>query len=439
MRAATLRFCIPVVWALLMSVAAPSAWAAGSSSLSLAEHDQRFVSVAGTPQRVAIADPAVADVQVLPAQDGGTGGILVTGMHAGDTELRVWNSKGALQGVWRIHVIGAAQQALARAGAAPEARITTAGDASVITGRSNSLLSHRSAQAAAGNKADDLSTINTSAMVQVDVQVVELTRTTAKDAGINWSAGASAGANSLWGGATTLLSSGLSSTSNGFSVTYSPERFKASLRLLESDGLARVLARPSLVAMSGQSAKFLAGGEIPVPVSGGLGTQNVDYKPFGIGLTVSPTVLSDNRIALKVAPEASELDYTNAISIGSGDQTTLMPAISTRRADTMVELGDGESFIISGLVSRQTLANVDKVPLLGDLPIIGAFFRDIHYSQQERELVILVTPHLVKPIAKGARLSLPGDKIDRPDSPGNAWGYYLTGGMGNEQMPGFSR
>ncbi len=203
--------------------------------------------------------------------------------------------------------------------------------------------------------------------------------------------------------------------------------------------MARILAEPTLVALSGQSASFLAGGEIPVPESGGLGTQNVVYKPFGIGLTVSPTVLSRERIALKVAPEASELDYGNGISIFNGDNVTLVPALRTRKADTMVELGDGESYVIGGLVSRQTRANVNKIPLLGDLPVIGAFFRNIQYSQDERELVIVVTPRLVRLIARGAQLPLPGGRQEAGDTAFNAWGYYLLGPVSGQQMPGFSR
>ena len=426
-------------WILLLACLCAPAMAADVKTVRLVEHTQLFLPVSSPLQRVAVADPAVADILVLPEQGGGTGGVLLTGMRGGETEVRAWGADGRLQEHWRVRVVGQTHEALARVGAGPEARIEALSDGSVIAGQSSTLLTHRSAQAAAGGEATDLSTVSTSSMVQVDVQVVELSRTTMKDAGIRWGAGRGVGHDSVWGGSASLMSSGLSPAGNGFSISYSPERFKATLRLLESNGMARVLARPSLVAMSGQSAKFLAGGEIPVPVSGGLGTQNVDYKPFGIGLTVSPTVLAPDRIALKVAPEASEIDYTNAITVGSGDQVTLMPAIRTRRADTMVELGNGESFIISGLVSRQTMANVDKVPFLGDLPIIGAFFRNIHYSQEERELVILVTPHLISPIAKGAKLALPGQDIVGPDSPSRAWGYYLTGSMGDEQMPGFSR
>src|SRR5690606_4267055 len=148
---------------------------AASQTINLAERAQRFVPVAGVPQRVAVADPAVADIQVLPAEGGGAGGVLLTGMHAGDTELRIWGQSGALQS-WQIHVVGAAQAALARAGAAPDAQVAQAGDTAVIAGRSESLLTHRAAQVAAGDKAADLSTVNTTSMVQVYVQVVELSR-----------------------------------------------------------------------------------------------------------------------------------------------------------------------------------------------------------------------------------------------------------------------
>ncbi|KAB0563814.1 type II and III secretion system protein family protein, partial [Brucella pituitosa] len=146
------------------------------------------------------------------------------------------------------------------------------------------------------------------------------------------------------------------------------------------------------------SANFLAGGEIPIPVPQALGTTTIEYKPFGIGLTVSPTILSENRIALKVAPEASDLDFSRGITLNGAT----VPAIITRRADTTVELGDGESFIIGGLVSRSTQSNLNKVPFLGDLPVIGTFFKQLNYNQDERELVIIVTPHLVRPMARNA-------------------------------------
>ena len=180
--------------------------------------------------------------------------------------------------------------------------------------------------------------------------------------------------------------------------------------------MARVLAEPTLVALSGQSASFLAGGELPVPEAAGLGSVTVAFKPFGIGLTVTPTVLSRERIALKVAPEASELDYSNGIPlVTSADNVTVIPALRTRRADTTIELGDGESFVISGLVSRQTKALVNKVPMLGDLPIIGAFFRSVDYKQEDTELVIVVTPGWCVP-SRAAYPAAAGAKQEASDT-----------------------
>jgi pilus assembly protein CpaC len=197
--------------------------------------------------------------------------------------------------------------------------------------------------------------------------------------------------------------------------------------------MARVLAEPTLVALSGQSASFLAGGELPIPEPQGLGTTAIVFKPFGIGLTVTPTVLAVNRIALKVAPEVSDLNYSNALMF-NGVQ---IPSINTRRADTTVELGDGESFVVGGLVSRTTTSLVNKIPLLGDIPIIGAFFRDLNYSQNDKELVIVVTPHLVQPIARDVNIPLPGAREEERHLP--VWGSWLINPAGPDQLPGFSR
>lgn len=278
----------------------------------------------------------------------------------------------------------------------------------------------------------DVSQIATSGVVQVEVKVVEVSKSVMKDIGVAFNAG---------GGRVSAGVSLLPQLS-GFlgGISYNSSDFNATLRLLQSNGMARILAEPTLLALSGQSASFLAGGEIPIPVAGGLGTQTIEFKPFGIGLTVSPTVISRERIALKVAPEASELDYTNGIMMSNTDGSlTTIPALRTRKADTTVELGDGESYLISGLVSRQTKANVNKIPLLGDLPIIGAFFRNVQYSQEDNELVIVVTPRLVRPIARGVTLPMPGERQEVSDRASTAWGYYLLGPMGGQQMPGFSR
>jgi pilus assembly protein CpaC len=189
----------------------------------------------------------------------------------------------------------------------------------------------------------------------------------------------------------------------------------AALTLMESKGLARTLAEPSLVAMSGQTASYLAGGEFPVPVSQG-GTNNgavtIQYKEFGVRLNITPTILTRNRIAMKVAPEVSDLDFSSGIQVGG----VAVPSLIVRRTDTTVELGDGESFVISGLVSSNLVSSINKVPGLGDLPVLGAFFKSTSLRREDKELVMVVTPHVVRPLARDTKLPrLPGAKYDKYD------------------------
>jgi len=428
--------------------AEPAAASVAAQNISLPVKAQQLLPLPGTPTRIAVADPDVADVKVLPAAAGRPAAVMLIGKKAGTTDVQVWARNSRTPMAWTVRVTGAVQAELARRGQAGGADVSIAGDHAVVSGQASSALSHQNSVAAAASVVGDknvvdVATAGSGGVVQVEVKVVELSRSVMKQVGLSMT-----GNTGGWGFGVRTSPDGFSIPgalgarsvlSDGFSLLFDSNHFGATLRLLQSNGMARVLAEPTLVALSGQSASFLAGGEIPIPESGGLGTQNVVFKPFGIGLTVTPTVLSRERIALKVAPEASELDYVNGIPILNGETATLIPALRTRRADTMVELGDGESFIISGLVSRETKASVNKVPFLGELPIIGAFFRGIEYSQEERELVIVVTPRLVRPIARGVALPLPGARQEQSDSLTNAWGYYLMGPAGGQQVPGFSR
>jgi len=396
----------------------------------------------GAPSRIAIGDPDVADVKVLPPAGKRAGSLLIYGKKPGTTQLQIWSGTGPSPQIWNLRVGGGVQGALATRNITGGANIDIAGDRAVVSGHAETPMGHvasvaMAASAVGGEKnVVDVSSAGASGVVQVEVKVVEVSRSVMKEAGISWTAGGSG----PWSAANSMIPANLSAAASGFSLFYDTNNFSANLRLLQTNGMARVLAEPTLVALTGQSASFLAGGELPIPESGGLGTVSVTFKPFGIGLTVTPTVLSRDRISLKVAPEASELDYSNGIAISNGpDSASIIPALRTRRADTTVELGDGESFVISGLVSRQTKAMVSKVPLLGDLPVIGSFFRSLDYKQEDTELVIVVTPRLVRPIARGVTLPLPGERQERTDNGFNAWGYYLTGPVGGQQMPGFSR
>jgi pilus assembly protein CpaC len=177
----------------------------------------------------------------------------------------------------------------------------------------------------------------------------------------------------------------------------------STLNLAETDGLVTILAEPTLTARSGETASFLAGGEFPIPVSQSLGAVTIEYKQYGVGLAFTPIVLEDGRISMRVRPEVSELSDAGSVTLNN----YVVPALTTRRAETTVELGSGQSFMIAGLLRNTNSNTLNKAPLLGDLPILGALFRSTKFRRQETELVIIVTPYLVRPVS--GRLALPTD------------------------------
>jgi len=195
---------------------------------------------------------------------------------------------------------------------------------------------------------------------------------------------------------------------------------------LKENGLTKVLAEPTLITTSGRAANFLAGGEYPIPVPDEDGIT-IEYKTFGVGLNFTPTVLSNEKISMAVSPEVSELDFTNAVAISG----YVVPALTTRRVSTVIELADGQSFAIAGLLKEDVREVVSKFPVLGDIPILGALFRSTSFQKNETELVVIVTPHLVKPLDM-AKQTLPTDQYVEP----NDFEFYLLGsleGMGEPE------
>jgi pilus assembly protein CpaC len=182
------------------------------------------------------------------------------------------------------------------------------------------------------------------------------------------------------------------------------------LDLGERIGQVTTLTNPNLTALSGETSTFLAGGQIPIPVSQGLGAVSVEYKDYGVSLAYTPTVLSDGRISLRVKPEVSALSAANSVTM---DGTTI-PALTTRRAETTVELGSGESMVIAGLLSNSHDNSIDKTPGLGDVPVLGALFRSNSFQRSETELVIVITPYLVKPV-NASQIVLPTDGYKAPN------------------------
>ncbi len=417
-------------------------------TIDLAVGEQRTLPVTGALKRIAVGDPSIADVLIVRGDR--RGGVLLVGKAAGTTNVMMWDGSDVSRTI-TVNVVSTAARTLLGAGTP---RVSVAGGTAVITGEAATMESHQRAVVAAesslGKDAKESSVLDTSsvdvrAVVQVDVRVVEFSRSVMKQIGFNFfrqnngfSFG-SFGPTSLASGTNNTTASnaltGITPISSAFNLVFSSASrgLFADLSLMETNNLARVLAEPTLVALSGQNASFLAGGEIPVPVPQALGSTSIEYKPYGIGLSLTPTVLSPQRIALKVAPEASQLDYTNAVTISG----VSVPAITTRRAETTVELGDGESFVIGGLIDRETASNVNKVPVLGDLPVIGAFFKQLSYQQNDKELVIIVTPHLVSPLAKNATLpATPGEQSEQRDAP--VWRTLLGGAASRDPVPGFS-
>jgi pilus assembly protein CpaC len=200
---------------------------------------------------------------------------------------------------------------------------------------------------------------------------------------------------------------------------------------LESKGLVKRLAEPDLMALSGDTASFLAGGEIPVPVaqpgsSGAAPTVTIEYKPFGVQLTFMPTVLATGVINLRLAPSVSEVDTQNTVQVNG----TTVPSIIKREARTTVELRDGQSFAIAGLLQSENVEAISQLPWLGSLPVLGALFRSTSYQKHETDLVIIVTPHLVKPAPPGAHLATPFDQ----HLPGNDVDVFAMGQLDRKKL-----
>ncbi len=202
------------------------------------------------------------------------------------------------------------------------------------------------------------------------------------------------------GGATTALN---------FAGKLAGIDLASALDVLEQDGVVTMLAEPNLTALTGETASFLAGGEFPIAVASGLGQTTIEFKQFGVGLSFTPTVVDGNRITIRVRPEVSELSETGAIKLNN----ISVPALTTRRAETTVELGSGQSFMIAGLLKNGTRTASDKTPVLGDLPILGALFKSDRFQRNETELVIVVTPYLVKPMSP-EQVKLPTDGYQAP-------------------------
>jgi pilus assembly protein CpaC len=263
--------------------------------------------------------------------------------------------------------------------------------------------------------------IATPLQVMLKVRIAEINRTALKAMGVNlFSSDASSGFKFGIGqgaevttGPTSspfkILNPILGGTTLGAAGHLLGLDLAGSIDLAASDGLASILAEPNLTALSGETASFLAGGEFPIPVSQGLDSITIEYKQYGVGLAFTPVVLEDGRISMRVRPEVSELSDAGSVNLNGYK----VPALTTRRAETTVELGSGQSIMIAGLLRNTANNSIDKAPFLGDIPVLGALFRSTKFQRQETELVVVVTPYLVRPVSN--QLATPTDGYRVPD------------------------
>jgi len=284
-------------------------------------------------------------------------------------------------------------------------------------------------------------TVDSPQQVLLEVRFIELSRTAGRELGVQWNR---VGGNSLTNIGNNQPASSLPITASNNSLASGTEvaagvlsggtpfgfmigRLVASgvstdvmINALEQKGVARSLAEPNLVALSGDTASFLAGGEYPIPVSGSLGQVTVDYKKYGVGLAFTPTVLSRGLINLKIEPEVSQIDTTHTVSVPGGIS---VPALIVRRASTTVELRDGQSFMIGGLLQTDNKNQIDQLPWLGSVPVLGTLFSSKNYQKNQTDLAIIVTPHLVRPARPGDAIRTPADDTVPP----NDADFFLLG------------
>jgi pilus assembly protein CpaC len=377
--------------------------------------------------RIAVADPQVADLKVVtPTQ------VLLTAKGVGSTDMTLWTrANDPLVIALRVtrNLEGLRKQ-LKELFPNEQVAISTAGDLVVLTGEvSDVRMPERIAEVARlhSDKVANLVKVSGDQQVQLEVRFAEVSRNGLRQLGVNlfhkstnykWVGGmfnpnvypgdflnttsnpaipgtGGRGLAAPGGFPPDVPAAPFANAFNFFVSGFGDFPIAGILSLLEGNGLARVLAEPTLVTLTGQEARFLAGGEIPIPLSSTFGSTSVSWKKFGIILQFTPTVIAGSSINLKLAAEVSDIDPSLAVTIGG----TTIPGLTSRQSETTVRLGDGQSFAIAGLLSDQVRSQIDRVPLLGQIPILGALFRSTSFQKNETELLVVVTARLVEPVA----------------------------------------
>lgn len=375
-------------------------------------------------KRMSVTNPDVLEARLLSSRE-----LYLAGVAPGTTFLTLWDKDMVKRDVIKVTVTpdldelrGLLWQMLPGEKAIKvvpiEDRVAITGTASSIEAQNMAL---KVAETWSPGRIVNMLRVGGIHQVVLDVRIAEVNRVAMKKLGINLAKGmagtivTSSTLQTFIGGLTGVgegnaltLSSNVNAIAN---VDVLGQQWTMFFDALKANSLGRVLAEPTLVSMSGKKANFLAGGEIPIPVPQGTtaGATTIQYKQFGVGLEFLSTVMADGVINLQVSPEVSELDYTNAVNLNG----YTVPALTTRKVDTTVELRHGQSFAIAGILKESMRGANQRMPVLGEVPVLGALFSSKQYQKSETELVVIVTPRLAKPVS-GRDIRLPGENMTPP-------------------------
>lgn len=389
---------IMVTIVLLFTMITP-VWAEENISLNA----NQSISIQVEPlQKVAVANPDIADVVVISNQE-----VLIVAKKQGNTSLQVWNENGGMQS-YSITVDGndyVTANMIKNILAYPNVRIAKAGGKIILEGKVNDQYEKKRAEQIAGlysDKVVNLLEMTAPKQVRIETKVIEISTDKLRKLGLKFSNSSgidkdkgtvSLGTEGSFGLGQTFSNSKDGSNTFGWFGSYAD--LNATLVALMKTGDAKVLSQPSVVTLSGEKAHILVGGEIPVPMSNKDNEISIEWHEYGIKLDIAPEVSSDDRITGKVEAEVSSLDTTSSAAVTTSDGSISIPALTTRKANVVVNMLSGNTMAIGGLISSDESKQINKIPFLGDLPILGKFFRNTVKSKERKEVIILVTPTLV--------------------------------------------
>lgn len=376
-------------WLILVLAASLSTTVLAAQTLSLGKGDGRVLHFDRAVDSIIVVDEKIADVQLIS-----TKAAYIFGKGVGTTRVTALDARQEILADVRVSVgTGLKGKAVEKAAGH---RVVASGQVDDLDEAvaQNALLS---GYAAEGVEAVNMMTQQQLPQINLRVRFAEMSRNELLSYGVNWQALFNTGSFSfglITGGPVSASRGGTNLVNGNFTSNHA--NIDAVLDALQSDGVLEILAEPNITTVTGRTASFLAGGEIPIPVPVNSEMVGIEYKSYGVSLVFTPTLLPHDRISLQVRPEVSTLSSAGMLEIAG----VSVPSFSVRRADTQVEVGSGQTFAIAGLFQRNSSTDVDKFPLLGDIPILGALFRSKRFQRNETELVILITPYLVRPVSE---------------------------------------